>query len=225
MTSYFDQLLGNEFHPLYAVLETWLRSLRDSTEECYDSFFSADIGRSVIKFQDCSMDWQGRNKLNELMVPVLRTYAYLGIKRLSPSIMDYLPWKRGCEVEIQIAKPEALRELVPFPPELTRILYERGRLLGEELYRKQASTIFPDPFEWDSLPLGYIPALWLWLKPRPGRSYPSLNSGFQGRLKRQICELQEKFPDPRFSLARLVETDRVWIMFDYRGENLCTSSG
>jgi len=219
MNSLFNGLLNGGCPVAVEVLELFLRMLRDSNDgQDYHRFFSVDTNRCVISFSEPFMDWNERQRFAELVSPILKSLGYLEFRLLTKSVKDWPPWKRGCAFELQIGNPQQWQRPAPKPTEpLFEVLWKYADSMGSNFAQRRSSAICNRPLEWAAIPVA-LPGVWLALTRLPGRKYPTLSGAFRGHVEQEVKLIAANFPDSRFSLARLAETDGVvWILFDYTG--------
>lgn len=230
MSSYFDSLsnggVNNPGYALYAISEILQRALRDAGEKKFDARFHVSLQKSVISFSDPKITSGGREKLYKVLKPALQAQADLGLllEALMDPILDDLPQNPGCQFAYQVRQVEIWRQKALSPEvrgaEVLKVLEEYGNLVGRYFDQSRASADMEHPIKWGVVPLAFLPGVWVSLQPQPPRTYPTTQKGFDVKkhILPELKTVQGEIKDRRFTLVRVVETDQVWILFDFHPE-------
>ncbi len=217
--SFFDLLLtGNK---LGLVVEVWLSRLRDILGKDFHPWFWFDLTKSTIHFEHPEMIYLERQEFALALSAILAEHKCLWVKRLDeiPSLLDesvWHPFRKGAKLIFHVQYPERLVELTPDNPGLTQTLQNYAHRVSQQFHRSAFSSDQPHPLTFEIIPLSCLPGFWLSLKPTDGRSYPTLGGKFKGQLLEELKDIQQDLGDPRFSLAAIIETDRVWLLLDFK---------
>jgi len=226
MTSgFFAHLLHETLDDFSKILECWKRRFRDMQAKEWEGFLSAKTiseggkSRFIICFNHPTADWEDRIKLAAILNSLFEDFAYLYLKKLTPekSILEISRVTPGCEMEIEILKPELLNGLPPpQEQELFKLLWDAGKAVGKVFFDKNKSVLFTLPLIALPYPQTYLPGVWVRLSPGPGcrfftddiRVIEADAKAFLGR---------EKFRSQGLSFASAVkENDDAWVLVDYK---------
>ncbi len=198
---------------LREFLEFLLRFLRDHNRNTdYEQNFVVRDG--VIRFDHAVLNGPERDSFIRSLLLANQAFAEASL-RFFPVDFAQPCFTKGLSFDLQAQNIYNWRP-PPAHTYLREVLVKHGELIGEQFFVRRSSPAHRDPLSYSVQPWLELPGVWVGLRPNPSRTYPTLGHGFQGHALEELRLIEKEFSDPRFRLARAVETNQVWLLFDFR---------